>query len=122
MGKNTEKFAGNCSDRVRWENVLAECAPGTFCPPFIIGTGHCRRQCQPARVLRADEGDALRQKRIDSLYRRDGSMAVRESHENEEIKALYREFYGKPLSGLAEKMLHTFYTEKSGMLDGVGID
>lgn len=68
------------------------------------------------------EGDALRQKRIDSLYKRDDSMKVRLSHENEEIKALYQEFYGKPLSELAEKMLHTSYADRSGQLDGVDID
>lgn len=85
------------------------------CPGGCIGGGG-----QPKD--RKFEGDALRQKRIDSLYRRDDSMAVRLSHENEEIKTLYREFYGKPLSELSERMLHTFYTEKSEMLDGVGID
>lgn len=68
------------------------------------------------------QGDALRQKRIDSLYKRDDSMKVRLSHENEEIKALYQEFYGKPLSELAEKMLHTSYVDKSGQLDGMDID
>lgn len=85
------------------------------CPGGCIGGGG-----QPKD--KKFEGDGLRQKRIDSLYRRDGSMTVRLSHENEEIKALYREFYGKPLGELAEKMLHTFYREKSEMLDGIGID
>lgn len=85
------------------------------CPGGCIGGGG-----QPKD--KKFEGDALRQRRIDSLYKRDGSMTVRLSHENEEIKALYREFYGKPLSDLAEKMLHTFYTEKSEMLEGIGIN
>lgn len=85
------------------------------CPGGCIGGGG-----QPKD--KKFEGDALRQKRIDSLYKRDGSMTVRLSHENEEIKALYREFYGKPLSDLAEKMLHTIYTEKSEMLEGIGIN
>ena len=35
------------------------------------------------------------------------SMTLRSSHENPEIKELYEEFYGKPLSELAEEMLHT---------------
>ena len=68
------------------------------------------------------EGDALRQKRIDSLYKRDGAMTVRLSHENEEIKVLYQEFYKKPLSELAEKMLHTSYRDKRGQLEGKEID
>ena len=56
------------------------------------------------------------------LDKRDGAMKVRLSHENEEIKALYSEFYGKPLSGLAEKMLHTCYRDRSGQLNGEGMD
>lgn len=40
------------------------------------------------------------------------------SHENDEIKELYRKFYGKPLSKLSEDMLHTSYGDKSGQLDG----
>ena len=85
------------------------------CPGGCIGGGG-----QPKD--KKFEGDALRQKRIDSLYKRDGAMKVRLSHENQEIKALYSEFYGKPLSELAEKMLHTRYTDKRGQLDGEGID
>ena len=40
-------------------------------------------------------------------------MTLRSSHENPEIKELYEEFYGKPLSKLAEEMLHTMYTDRS---------
>ena len=47
------------------------------------------------------------------LYKRDASLALRSSHENPEIKQLYQDFYGKPLSDLAEKMLHTIYTDRS---------
>jgi NADH-quinone oxidoreductase subunit G len=60
----------------------------------------------------ADKANAIRQARIDSLYRRDASLAVRESTENPEIKALYQTFFGKPLSELAEKLLHTHYTDR----------
>lgn len=62
------------------------------------------------------KADAVRQARIDSLYARDASMECRQSEENAEIKALYEEFYGKPLSELAEKMLHTSYTDRSADL------
>lgn len=79
------------------------------CPGGCIGGGG-----QPKD--REFEGDALRARRIASLYGRDRAMAVRTSHENEEIKALYREFYGKPLSPLAEQMLHTGYEDKSSLL------
>ena len=76
------------------------------CPGGCIGGGG-----QPKD--KEFEGDALRARRIESLYGRDRSMAVRTSHENEEIKELYREFYGQPLSELAEQLLHTSYEDKS---------
>lgn len=81
------------------------------CPGGCIGGGG-----QPKD--KSYEGDALREKRIQSLYQRDKGMKLRLSHENQEIQELYREFYGKPLSRLAEDMLHTAYGDKSGQLEG----
>lgn len=81
------------------------------CPGGCIGGGG-----QPKD--KEYEGDALREKRIQSLYQRDEGMELRSSHENVEIKALYREFYGRPLSSLAEDMLHTSYGDKSRQLNG----
>ena len=54
--------------------------------------------------------------RIESLYKRDAQMKLRKSHENPELKQLYEEFYRKPLSPIAEEMLHTSYTDRSGLL------
>ena len=79
------------------------------CPGGCIGGGG-----QPKGTLM--KGDALRYKRIAGLYNRDNSMEVRTSHENKEIIELYRTFYGKPLSELAEQMLHTSYYDKSNDL------
>ena len=81
------------------------------CPGGCIGGGGQPKGTQ-------EKGNALLQERIDGLYRRDASMekARRSSHENPEIIALYQEFYGKPLSDLAEKMLHTQYTDRSDLL------
>lgn len=81
------------------------------CPGGCIGGGG-----QPKGTL--EKGDALRQKRIEGLYKRDAAMELRLSHENEEIKKLYQDFYGRPLSQLAEEMLHTNYQEKSNLLGG----
>ena len=79
------------------------------CPGGCIGGGG-----QPKTVL--PEADDARKARIASLYKRDSSMKVRKSHENESIKKLYEEFYGQPLSELAEKMLHTMYKDRSELL------
>lgn len=61
-------------------------------------------------------GDSLRQSRIDGLYKKDELIELRLSHENPDIVAVYKEFYGKPLSPLAEEMLHTAYTDRSADL------
>lgn len=79
------------------------------CPGGCIGGGG-----QPKD--KEYKGDALRKKRIEGLYSRDKQMKKRASHENEEIKRLYEEFYGEPLSDLAEQMLHTSYIDRSGDL------
>ena len=46
-------------------------------------------------------------------------MTVRTSHENEEIKALYEEFYGHPLSERSEELLHTHYVDRSAILGNI---
>ena len=79
------------------------------CPGGCIGGGG-----QPRDIMA--DGDETRKARIDSLYQRDASMQQRLSHENQEIKQIYEEFYGQPLSELAEKMLHTAYLDRSGDL------
>lgn len=79
------------------------------CPGGCIGGGG-----QP-RDFAAD-ANATRQSRIEGLYKRDASMKLRASHENPEIKQLYEEFYGSPLSELAEEMLHTIYKDRSNDL------
>ena len=81
------------------------------CPGGCIGGGG-----QPKDILK-DQNDILKA-RTSGLYKRDQNLTLRKSHENEELLKLYKEFYKKPLSELAEKMLHTFYTDKSHILKG----
>ncbi len=54
--------------------------------------------------------------RTAAIYQRDAAMSLRESHNNPEIQELYREFYGKPLSHLAEELLHTSYASRANTL------
>ncbi len=79
------------------------------CPGGCIGGGG-----QPKNI--AKDQDQVRKSRIQSLYSRDEALTLRKSHENQQIQKLYEEFYGKPLSSLAEKMLHTSYEDKSEIL------
>ena len=79
------------------------------CPGGCIGGGG-----QPKDLNK--DSDEVRKSRIASLYAQDAAMSLRKSHENPDIKAIYEEFYGKPLSQLAEKMLHTSYTDRSNTI------
>ena len=83
------------------------------CPGGCIGGGG-----QPKDLLK--DADEVRKARIDSLYKKDAEMTLRKSHENPSIKRIYEEFYGKPLSEMAEKMLHTMYEDKSMILNKKG--
>lgn len=64
------------------------------------------------------KGNELKAKRIAGLYNKDKEVQIRLSHKNPEIIEVYKEFYGEPLSEIAEKMLHTHYEDKSGILEG----
>lgn len=79
------------------------------CPGGCIGGGG-----QPKDL--AKNADETRKSRIAALYQRDSSMTLRTSHENPEIKQVYEAFYGQPLSEMAEKMLHTSYQDRSGLI------
>ena len=57
-----------------------------------------------------------RQARIDALYADDAKGTLRLCHENPEIVALYKDFYGQPLSEKAEKFLHTTYVSRAADL------
>ena len=83
------------------------------CPGGCIGGGG-----QPKDLMK--NADEVRKARIDSLYKKDAEMTLRKSHENPSIRQLYEEFYGKPLSEMAEKMLHTMYEDKSMILNSKG--
>ena len=78
------------------------------CPGGCIGGGG-----QPKDFMK--NADDTRQSRIAGLYRRDQSMTLRKSHENPDIQQVYEQFYGQPLSEMAEKMLHTSYQDRSGI-------
>ena len=85
------------------------------CPGGCIGGGG-----QPKNMLK--NKDTVRKARIESLYDKDKQMKIRKSHENPDILKVYEDFYGKPLSELAEKMLHTMYVDRSEILKRGPVD
>ncbi|MBR4466941.1 MAG: iron hydrogenase small subunit, partial [Clostridia bacterium] len=51
----------------------------------------------------------LKAERAKALYAEDAGKALRKSHENSEIKKIYKEFLGEPNSHKAHELLHTHY-------------
>jgi ferredoxin hydrogenase gamma subunit len=68
-----------------------------------------------------DGGGTLRSKkaylphamrRRETLFGIDKKRAVRQSHRNEQVQALYRDYLGHPNSEKAHELLHTYYTDR----------
>lgn len=69
------------------------------CPGGCIGGGGQPRMTD----------DSVRLKRIEALYREDEGKAIRTSHNNPEVAALYAEYLGRPLGEKSHHLLHTHY-------------
>lgn len=79
------------------------------CPGGCIGGGGQPRTALPPT-------DDVRKARIASLYNLDANAKyypLRVSYKNQEILDLYKNYLGQPMSGLAESLLHTKYTDRS---------
>ena len=61
--------------------------------------------------------DTYKEKRAEALYSEDERNAVRQSHNNMQVKALYDEFLGEPNSHKAHELLHTTYAAREGFND-----
>ena len=68
-----------------------------------------------------DGGGSLRSKkaylplaeaRRQTIYQVDRKRKVRQSHKNEQVKALYRDFLGEPNGEKAHELLHTHYEDR----------
>ena len=73
------------------------------CPGGCVGGGG-----QPFRTTAA-----IREHRMDGLYKVDKNMNLRQSHKNPDIQTLYSEFLKEPNSHLAHELLHTHYEDRS---------
>ena len=54
--------------------------------------------------------------RIASVYREDKAFVHRASQDNEQVKLLYKNFLGEPLSEKSEHLLHSQWYDKSAAL------
>ncbi|MGM0496763.1 MAG: NADH-dependent [FeFe] hydrogenase, group A6 [Bacteroidota bacterium] len=78
------------------------------CPGGCIGGGGQPLHHNDTRILKA---------RQNAIYEEDKNKSLRKSHENPEIKKLYEEYLGKPMSEKAHKLLHTKYFDLSRKIE-----
>lgn len=93
--------------RVIAEQIKAGTSPYAFievmtCPGGCIGGGG-----QPYGTT-----TEVRQKRLEAIYKVDGKMVIRKSHENPAITKLYEEYLIEPLGHLSHEYLHTHYHQR----------
>jgi iron-only hydrogenase group A len=91
-------------DRVRSALQRGEKSPYDF-----IEVMACRGGCVGGGGQPYGATDEIRAKRAAGIYKDDEIHAIRCSHDNPEIKMIYAEFLGKPLSEKSHKLLHTSY-------------
>lgn len=115
-GKDVEVKVGVVSSIGAAEKVLNEISAGNMelhfleimaCPGGCVHGGGQPHVSAKERIDRE-----VRQVRANVLYTEDEKMPHRKSHENEEVKRLYSEFFNEPNSSVAHKYLHTHYAEK----------
>ncbi len=75
------------------------------CPGGCVNGGG--QPIVPARIRNFTDVRAVR---AAALYQDDQQLPVRKSHENPDIKQIYAEYFGAPLSHKAHEVLHTAYT------------
>lgn len=97
------------------EQVKEGKSPYTFieimaCPGGCINGGG-QPYVKPLFLQNEDDDilDTYRAKRASVLYSEDERQVVRQSHNNPDIKKLYKDFLGEPGSEIAEELLHTSY-------------
>ena len=98
-------------------------SPYTFieimgCPGGCINGGgqpYVREAFLPNEDI--DIMDTYKQKRANALYSEDERQTIRQSHNNPQIKDLYKEFLGEPNSHLAHELLHTSYNKNRKRFD-----
>lgn len=93
------------------EQIRADLAAGKEPTWHFIEVMACRGGCiggggQPYGVT-----DAVRAARTKALYTDDEKCTYRQSHNNPEIAAIYKDFLGEPLGHKSHELLHTSYEE-----------
>lgn len=78
------------------------------CPGGCVGGGG-----QPIGTI-----NAVREKRINALYALDKSLPLRKSHDNPDVRTIYKEYFTAPLSEKSHALLHTHYHATGKKFEG----
>ena len=107
--------SGMKNAKVLLDQIKEGNSPYTFieimgCPGGCVNGGG-QPYVKPAFLPNEDLNiyDTYREKRAQALYSEDERQALRQSHNNTQIQALYKEFLGEPNSHKAHELLHTHY-------------
>ena len=107
--------SGMKNAKVLLDDIRAGKSPYTFieimgCPGGCINGGG-QPFVKPVFLPNEDLNilDTYKEKRAQALYSEDERQALRQSHNNTQIQALYKEFLGEPNSHKAHELLHTHY-------------
>ncbi|OJT92898.1 NADH:ubiquinone oxidoreductase, partial [Clostridioides difficile] len=101
---NTLKNARKIMDKVRSGECKYHIIEVMACPGGCVGGAG-----QPYHHGNTEIVD----RRANALYEIDRNKAIRKSHENPDLQAIYKDFFGEPNSDVAHKYLHTHYFDKS---------
>ena len=96
---NAQKLLDQIKDGTRKDLHFIEVMT---CPGGCIAGGGQPRNTDIASI----------KERMNSLYSIDRKDALRTSHENKAVQALYEEFLGEPLGHKSHELLHTHYSPK----------
>ncbi|MBP3710521.1 MAG: iron hydrogenase small subunit [Treponema sp.] len=94
------------------QQIRQELAEGKEPSFHFIEVMACRGGCIAGGGQPYGATDEIRKKRAAALYKDDKGKKQRQSHNNPEIKAIYKDFLGNPGSEKAEHYLHTTYTKR----------
>ncbi|MCI6329282.1 MAG: NADH-dependent [FeFe] hydrogenase, group A6 [Erysipelotrichaceae bacterium] len=107
--------SGMANAKILLDEVRNGTSPYAFieimgCPGGCINGGG-QPYVKPIFLPNEDDNilETYKQKRASVLYSEDERQVVRQSHNNPDIIALYKNYLGHPLSERAEELLHTHY-------------
>ena len=100
---NTLKEAEKCIEEIKAGKADYQLLEVMACPGGCINGGGQPQSCDDL---------SIREKRAEGLYEDDATDEWRKSHENPEIKELYKKHLEKPGSHLSHELLHTTYSDK----------